>query len=70
MMNSKFLYLEDMVGYRVPVDALTILLLVHVVRHTNLLSEGKKHNLDLFAVVFEQVHLKIPSEAARYVFML
>lgn len=41
MMNSVIPYLEDVVGYKVPVDALTILLLVHVVRHTDLLSEGK-----------------------------
>lgn len=40
--DSEFLYLEDMVGYRVLEDAVTILLLVHVVRHTDLLSEGKK----------------------------
>lgn len=49
MMTSMILYLEDMVGYELPMDALTILLLVHVVRHTDLLSEGeKKHSLYLF----------------------
>lgn len=51
MVNSRILYLEDMLGYRVPVEAVTILLLVHVVRHTDLLSEGKKnHNLRTFEI--------------------
>lgn len=42
MTNSMIPYLEDMVGYGVPVDALTVLLLVHVVGHTDLLSEVDK----------------------------
>lgn len=40
--NSMIPYLEDMVGYGVPVDVLTVLLLVHVVGHTDLLSEANK----------------------------
>lgn len=42
MTNNMIPYLEDMVGYGVPVDALTVLLLVHVVGHTDLLSEANK----------------------------
>lgn len=42
MTNSMIPHLEDMVGYGVLEDTLTVLLLVHVVGHTDLLSEANK----------------------------
>lgn len=70
MTSSVILYLEDVVGHEVPGDALTILLLVNVVRHTDLLSGGKKHSLHSFSgQICNCVHFKTSSTAARSAFM-
>lgn len=55
MTNSPIPYLEDVVGYGVPVDASTVLLLVNVVGHADLLPEARK----LIILICLQKYLKV-----------
>lgn len=72
MINSVTPYLEDLVGYGVLLDALTVLLFLHVIGNTDFLQGGRRTNIlithnpsDLLQIIVDLKSIKTIQKLMR-----